>query len=170
MFIFCFSNEEEFWIEANGSGWYEFIMDLSGIYFFIFMGFNSELEEEGEEKDFFIKMMEGLLQFEFVDILICFFDMVVWEFEKEGKNLDMLLDSFEFVDINEVGIMEAEKEVNFKLFREMINIQLCMQVKKFEFLFKIIIINIFDDIVEFKQGGNFMEMMMGMDDYVVMGG
>lgn len=105
-------------------------MDLSGIYFFIFMGFNSEFEEEeGEEEDFFIKMMEDLLQFEFVDMLISFFDMIVWEFEKEGKDLDMLLDSFQVIDIEEVGIMEVEKEVNFKMFREMMNIQLCMQVK-----------------------------------------
>lgn len=170
MLTSCSSNEEELWIEANGSGRYESTMDLSGIYPFILMGLNSEPEEEGEEKDPFTKMMEGLLQSESVDTLIRFSDMVARELEKEGKNLDMLLDSLESVDINEAGITEAEKEANLKLFREMTNIQLRMQVKKSESLFKITTINTFDDIAEFEQGGNFMETMMGMDDYAAMGG
>ena len=135
MLTSCSSNEEELWIEANGSGRYESTMDLSGIYPFILMGLNSEPEEEGEEKDPFTKMMEGLLQSESVDTLIRFSDMVARELEKEGKNLDMLLDSLESVDINEAGITEAEKEANLKLFREMTNIQLRMQVKKSESLF-----------------------------------
>jgi len=170
MLTSCSSNEEELWIEADGSGRYESTIDLSGLYPFILMGLNSEEEEEGEEEDPFTKMMEGLLQSESVDTLINFSDMIARELNQEGKTLDMLLDSLQSVDIEKAGITEAEKEANLKMFREMTNIKLRMQVKKSASLFKITTINTFDDIAEFEQGGNFMETMMGMRDNAAMGG
>jgi hypothetical protein len=170
MLTSCSSNEEELWIEADGSGRYESTIDLSGLYPFILMGLNSEEEEEGEAEDPFTKMMEGLLQSESVDTLINFSDMIARELNKEGKTLDMLLDSLQSVDIEKAGITEAEKEANLKMFREMTNIKLRMQVKKSASLFKITTINTFDDIAEFEQGGNFMETMMGMRDNAAMGG
>lgn len=170
MLTSCSSNEEELWIEADGSGRYESTMDLSGLYPFILMGLNSEEEEEGEEEDPFTKMMEGLLQSESVDTLINFSDMIARELNEEGKTLDMLLDSLQSIDIEEAGITKEEKEANLKMFREITNIKLRMQVKKSESLFKITTINTFDDIAEFEQGGNFMETMMGMRDGADMGG
>ena len=115
-------------------------------------------------------MMEGLLQSESVDTLIRFSDMIARELEKEGKDLDMLMDSLQSINVKEAGITEAEKEANLKMFREMTNIQLRMQVKRSESLFKITTINTFEDIAEFEQGGNFMETMMGMRDNAAMGG
>lgn len=171
-FIFltsCSSNEEELWIEADGSGRFESTMDLSGIYPFLLMGLNSE-SEEGEEDDPFTKMMKDLLQSGSVDTVISLSTLMARELEGEGKSIEMLMDSLQSIDPAKAGITEAEKQTNLKMMKELMSITLRMQVNKSESMFKITTINPFEDITEFDSGGNFMELLMNMGDQNPAGG
>ncbi|MEQ8704779.1 MAG: hypothetical protein RIC19_12710 [Phaeodactylibacter sp.] len=158
----CSSNEEELWIEADGSGRYESTMDLSGVYPFLLMGLNSESEEEGEEKDPFTQMMEGLLQSESADTLINFTTLVEREMKQEGRTLKMLLDSLQSVNPEEAGITEAEKQTNIDMINNLMGMQLRMQVDRSAAMFKITTITRFDDITNFERGGDLMSTLMEM--------
>lgn len=162
----CSSNEEELWIEADGSGRYESTMDLSGIYPFLLMGLQSEEEEEGEEEeeDPFTLMMEGLLMSESADTVISFSEVIAKELEEEGRTFESLLDSLQGLNPETAGLTEEEKQANIKMVKDLMGMRLRMQIDKSESLFKITTINEFDDIEDFEQGGNFMETMMGMRD------
>ncbi len=161
----CTSNEEELWIEADGSGRYESTMDLSGIYPFLLMGLQSEDEEgEEEEEDPFTLMMEGLLMSESADTVISFSEVIAKELKEEGRSIESLLDSLEGINPETAGLTEAEKQANIKMVKGLMDMKLRLQINQSESLFKITTINEFDHIENFEQGGNFMETMMGMRD------
>lgn len=164
----CSSNEEELWIEADGSGRFESTMDLSGIYPFLLMGLDSKSEEE--EGDAFNKMIEGLLQSESVDTVINLSNLMAQELEGKGSSIKMLLDSLQSIDPDEAGITEAEKQANLKTLNALMSITLRMQIDKSASMFKITTINPFEDITDFKVGADFMELLVGMGDQSPAGG
>ena len=166
----CSSNEEELWIEADGSGRYESTMDLSGIYPFLLMGLNSETEEEGEEEDPFTLMLKNMIQSGSVDTVINFASIIEKDLKEDGRSIEMLMDSLKAINPEEMGITEEEKQSNIQMVKDLTGLQLRMQINQSGPLFKITTINNFDDISAFKKGGNFMETLMSMSGRESMGG
>lgn len=155
----CSSNEEVLWIEADGSGRHESTMDLSGIYPFLLMGLSSESEEEEDPSTAAFK---ELLQSASLDTVLNLASLIEGQLRKEGRSLDLMLDSLKSVDPEQAGISAEEVQSNLQTAQNLMRTNLRMQIEKSSSTFKITTINTFDDIAEFEEGGNFMETMMGL--------